>query len=295
MTTSADSFDIVRAWFRAYNRGELDALVALYHPSCVVEHVFVDDPQVYEGREVVRARFASEFASVAGALAGGHRIDVRRVAGMEAGWGWTRAEWAGAVRTGNDPGERFLSGYSDFLVDDGLIRRQRSIFQTSARTQDREAPAASERRYPTRPIVGVGAVILMPDNRVVLIKRRHEPLAGQWSLPGGTLELGETLEAGTAREVLEETGLIVDVGPVVEVFDRILVDEDGRVRYHFVLVDALCHPRGGTLAAGTDVDDALLADTSALAGFRLTEKSVSVIGRAVELARAGEYNPRDER
>jgi 8-oxo-dGTP diphosphatase len=288
---SLDSLDLVRGWFRAYNRSDLDAITALYHPACVVEHVFVDDPQVYEGRDVVRTRFANEFANFAGALAGGHRVDVRRVAGMEAGWGWTRAEWAGAVKATGEPAERFFSGYSDFLIDDGLIRRHRSVVQAAGRAHDRDAPVSSERRYPARPIVGVGAVILMPDDRVVLVKRRHEPLAGQWSLPGGMLELGETLEAGTAREVVEETGLIVDVGPVVEVFDRILVDEDGRVRYHFVLVDALCHPRGGALAAGTDVEDVLLAETASLARFRLTEKSVSVIERAVAMARRGELHP----
>ena len=71
------------------------------------------------------------------------------------------------------------------------------------------------------------------DGRVVLVKRRHEPLAGQWSLPGGVLELGESLEAGTAREILEETGLVVDGGAMVDAFDRILVDETGAVRYHF--------------------------------------------------------------
>ena len=108
------------------------------------------------------------------------------------------------------------------------------------------------RLYPERPVVGVGAVIVS-DGKVVLIRRRFEPLAGRWTLPGGTLELGETLEAGVAREMLEETGLVVKVGPVIEVFDRILLDDEQRVRYHFVLVDYLCWPLSGTLAAATDV------------------------------------------
>ena len=91
------------------------------------------------------------------------------------------------------------------------------------------------RRYPARPVVGVGAAVFDGES-VVLIKRRFEPLAGRWSLPGGGLEVGETLEVGAAREVREETGLEVDVGPVVEVFDRIVHDDDGGVEYHFVLV-----------------------------------------------------------
>jgi ADP-ribose pyrophosphatase YjhB (NUDIX family) len=140
------------------------------------------------------------------------------------------------------------------------------------------------RRYPSRPIVGVGAVILMNDGRVVLVKRKYEPLAGQWSLPGGGLEVGEKLEAGTAREVLEETGLVVDVGPVIEVFDRILVDDTGDVEYHFVLVDYLCRPRAGTLAAGSDVADVALADPRALEAYGLTEIARMVISKAVELA-----------
>ena len=80
------------------------------------------------------------------------------------------------------------------------------------------------RQYPARPVVGVGAVILR-DGQGVIVKRRYEPLAGRWSLPGGTLELGETLEAGVMREMREETGLDVDVGPVIEVFDRIMLDD----------------------------------------------------------------------
>jgi 8-oxo-dGTP diphosphatase len=140
------------------------------------------------------------------------------------------------------------------------------------------------REYPERPIVGVGAVIV-DAGAVVLIKRRYEPLAGQWSLPGGMLELGETLEAGAAREMLEETGLVVEVGPVIEVFDRIMFDDERRVRYHFVLVDYLCWPVSGELRAGSDVDDAVFAAPEDLAGFGLTTKAAAVIERGFELAR----------
>jgi 8-oxo-dGTP diphosphatase len=141
-----------------------------------------------------------------------------------------------------------------------------------------------KREYPERPIVGVGAVIVQ-DGKVVLIRRRYEPLAGQWSLPGGTLELGETLEAGTAREMLEETGLVVEVGPVIEVFDRIKLDEVKRVRYHFVLVDYLCWPVSGELRAGSDVDAAVLVAPHELASYHLTPKAIAVIERGFQLAR----------
>ena len=145
-----------------------------------------------------------------------------------------------------------------------------------------EKPRGS-REYPERPIVGVGAVII-ERGRVVLIRRRYEPLAGQWSLPGGTLELGETLEQGTAREMVEETGLVVHVGPVIEVFDRIMLDEDERVRYHFVLVDYLCWPLSGELRAGSDVEDAVFAAREDLERYGLTAKATAVIERGFELA-----------
>jgi 8-oxo-dGTP diphosphatase len=140
------------------------------------------------------------------------------------------------------------------------------------------------RQYPARPVVGVGAVILR-DGQVVIVKRRYEPLAGRWSLPGGTLELGETLEAGVIREMREETGLDVDVGPVIEVFDRIMLDEERRVRYHFVLVDYLCWPVGGELRAGSDVHQAIFIDPTRLGPYALTEKAQAVIERGIELAR----------
>jgi mutator protein MutT len=121
------------------------------------------------------------------------------------------------------------------------------------------------------------------DGRVVLIRRRYEPLAGQWSLPGGTVELGETLESAVAREVREETGLIVEVGVAVETFDRILVDDARRVRFHFVLIDYLCRPVGGQLAHGSDVTDVGLADPADLERYGLTTKAAEVIGKALRM------------
>ena len=139
------------------------------------------------------------------------------------------------------------------------------------------------REYPERPIVGVGGVILL-EGKVVLIRRRFEPLAGRWSLPGGMLEVGETLEAGVSREMTEETGLEIEVGPVIEVFDRITYDKSQRVQFHFVLVDYLCWPSGGQLQAGSDVDRVVLAAPSDFQNYNLTEKVTEVIGRALKLA-----------
>ena len=143
---------------------------------------------------------------------------------------------------------------------------------------------SSTRQYPDRPVVGVGAVIVA-DGKVVLIRRRFEPLKGQWSLPGGAVELGETLEDSVAREILEETGLDIEVGPVIEVFDRIITDDESRVEYHYVLVDYLCWPIADELRAGSDVDAAVLVDRSELGPYQLTKKATAVIERALELDR----------
>ena len=284
----SDQLDLVRRFYAGCNRADVDLLTSLYHPNCVVEHVFVDDDGVFEGRDEVTARWTDEFGRYAGAFAGGHRIAVSRIGGLETGWGWVRSEWLTAIRPADGGEEWYAAGHSHFWIEDDLIRRHRTVRRAVSR-EDALAPgesveAGGSRHYPTRPIVGVGGVILTGNGQVVLVKRRYEPLAGQWSLPGGTLETGETLEAGTAREIVEETGLIVDVGEVVDVFDRILVDEHGKVRYHFVLVDYLCRPRGGSLRAGSDVSDAVLADPADLGAYRLTEKALDVVRRAMRLA-----------
>jgi 8-oxo-dGTP diphosphatase len=139
------------------------------------------------------------------------------------------------------------------------------------------------RKYPERPIVGVGAVIV-DGERVLLVKRAHEPLKGQWSLPGGAVEVGESLEAGLVREVREETCLDVTVGPVVEVLDRISRDANGRVEYHFVIVDYLCRVAGGTATCGSDAEDIEWARRDDLARYRLTSAATAVIAKAFAMS-----------
>jgi 8-oxo-dGTP diphosphatase len=139
------------------------------------------------------------------------------------------------------------------------------------------------RKYPDRPIVGVGAAIVDGD-RVLLVKRAHEPLKGEWSLPGGAVEVGESLEAALVREVREETCLDVTVGPVVEVLDRIGRDANDRVEYHFVIVDYLCRVAGGTATCGSDADEVQWARRDDLAQYRLTPAATRVIAKAFALS-----------
>ena len=135
------------------------------------------------------------------------------------------------------------------------------------------------RKYPDRPIVGVGAVII-DDDRVLLVKRAHEPLKGEWSLPGGAVEVGESLEAALVREVREETCLDVAVGPLVEVLDRIGRDANDRVEYHFVIVDYLCRANTDRVVHGSDADDVRWASAEELGPLRVSEKAMSVVRKA---------------
>ena len=130
----------------------------------------------------------------------------------------------------------------------------------------------------------MGAVVL-DDDRVLLVRRGHEPLKGAWSLPGGVVEIGETLDAALAREVLEETGLSVEVGPVVEVLDRVQFDADGRVEYHYVIIDYLCRAWTDCVAPGSDADAVRWVRLADLTVYDVSGKAVAVIQKALTLAR----------
>ena len=150
----------------------------------------------------------------------------------------------------------------------------------------------SSREYPERPVVGVGGVII-ENGRALLIRRGSEPLRGEWSIPGGTLELGESLQEGVARELREETGLDVRVLELIEVFDRIFPDEGLQAsaqkrqpRFHFVIVDYLCEHISGEPRAGSDVTDVAFASEAELDQYHLTETATRVLKKAFAMARA---------
>ncbi len=140
------------------------------------------------------------------------------------------------------------------------------------------------REYPERPVVGVGGIVVS-NGRVLLVRRGAPPLAGQWSIPGGALEAGETLLEGVRRELAEETGVEVRVLDLVEVFERIDLDGGGKTRYHYVVLDYLCEAAGGEAHAGSDVTDVAWVAASELAPYELTPTATRVIQKAFEMAR----------
>jgi mutator protein MutT len=139
------------------------------------------------------------------------------------------------------------------------------------------------REYPDRPFVGVGAIIV-DDDRVLLVKRGHAPLAGEWSVPGGVLELGETVREGVVREVLEEPGLTVETLELLGVFDRVVRDLDERTLYHYVLIDFLCQRVSGELCAAGDADEARWFRAEELANLPLAKDTAAVIQSALDKA-----------
>ena len=139
------------------------------------------------------------------------------------------------------------------------------------------------REYPSHPRVGVAAVVLR-DNQVLLVQRGRDPGKGSWGLPGGMLELGETLADGARREVMEECGVEIEVGPLVAVFEPMQRDEDGRLRFHYVVVDYLARYVTGEPRAGDDADDARWVDLDALERLPMLKETREVIWKAVEMA-----------
>jgi 8-oxo-dGTP diphosphatase len=148
------------------------------------------------------------------------------------------------------------------------------------------------REYPDHPVVGVGGVVIV-EGRALLIRRGSEPLRGQWSIPGGTLKLGESLERGVARELLEETGLEVRVLELIEVFDRVYQGDDADrsplrngPKYHFVIADYLCERISGEAIAGSDVTHVAFARQDELDGYGLTETATRILRKAFAMERA---------
>jgi len=150
------------------------------------------------------------------------------------------------------------------------------------------------REYPEHPLVGVGGVVI-DNGRALLVRRGAAPAQGEWSIPGGLLEVGETIEQGVARELAEETGLKVRVVELLEVLERIFPAPPGengappdprRPQYHFVILDYLCEPRGGTLAAGSDAAEFAWAREEDLGKFGVTPAVNRVVRKAFVAANA---------
>lgn len=140
------------------------------------------------------------------------------------------------------------------------------------------------REYPEQPLVGVGAIIVK-NGKVVLVKRGHAPLLGEWSIPGGLLEVGETLRQGAEREALEETGLVVRATELLGVFERLVPDDQKRIRFHYILVDFLCEFVSGELLASGDAADARWFTASEVGKLPLAEDTVAVILAGLQKAR----------
>lgn len=141
--------------------------------------------------------------------------------------------------------------------------------------------SADDRSYPPRPILGVGALIIEGDS-ILLVQRGKQPLQGQWSLPGGAIETGELLKTAVAREVLEETGLTVEVGAMAEIFERLMPDATGATEYHYVLLDYLCRVISGTPRPGDDSCAVAWVRRQDLHTLPITAGTLEVIERVFE-------------
>jgi mutator protein MutT len=136
------------------------------------------------------------------------------------------------------------------------------------------------RDYPDRPFLGVGAIIFR-DDKILLVRRLNPPLKGEWSIPGGLVETGETTQQAIIREVMEETALQVVPIKMVEVFERILHDEQSRVQYHYVLLDYLCRVDGGEAQAASDVTELRWLPAEELESLSVAPDTCAVIRKAI--------------
>lgn len=141
-----------------------------------------------------------------------------------------------------------------------------------------------KREFPEVPLVGVGSIIV-EDDRVVLVKRAHPPIQGQWSIPGGVLEVGELVREAAIREAREETGLVVEPGELLGVFDRVLRDSEKRVQYHYVLIDFLCKRVGGDLLAASDAAEVRWFRLEELPALNLADDTLEVIKKGFAICK----------
>ncbi len=148
------------------------------------------------------------------------------------------------------------------------------------------SPPAISREYPDHPRVGVGAVVL-DGARVLLVKRGRKPAEGKWSIPGGLVDLGETTDDAARREVLEECGIKVRLLGVAGVVDRVIRDADGRVRYHYVLVDYAARPEGREICAGTDAAEVRWVPIAEVDRYDTTDGLADMVRRAVAMVQGG--------
>ncbi len=135
------------------------------------------------------------------------------------------------------------------------------------------------REYPARPICGVG-VVVRKDDSVLLIKRGRAPYLGAWTIPGGAVELGESLRDAAIREIREECGIEIRLGDLLQAFDLMSRDEQGKLQYHYIIIDFAATYAGGDLHAGDDVSDARWVVLSELEDYTLDERTREEIGRA---------------
>jgi len=139
-----------------------------------------------------------------------------------------------------------------------------------------------KREYPDGPVVGVGAVIII-DDKVLLIKRGKEPGYGSWSIPGGAVHLGEKLSHAVEREILEETGLIVRCGEMVKVYEPVIRDQEGKVQFHYVLIDFLCEYVSGEPRPSSDILDAVLVSPAELKKYGLFKATADLIDKCLRI------------
>lgn len=141
------------------------------------------------------------------------------------------------------------------------------------------------REYPAHPVVGVGAVVVR-DGRALIVKRAHEPRQGEWSLPGGMLELGESLADAARREIKEETNLEIQLGPIIETFDRVHRDDQGRIRFHFVIVDFVAWANDGEATPGSDAEAVAWVAAHEIDDYKVNAHAKAVIMKGLEALRA---------